>query len=521
MRQETYSTTEKYHSTLYQVVFESTLAKMSVITLFCFLLLQPVSAAFASELPESQSVEQEQDTGSVYVDEVVPQIIINTEAEELPAIEASVVTEFSEEAPVDEMTEPLPEQEIPHSTDTDQDTSSSSADTSEDMSFEPNDTQMVIAEDDFDELNQIPADTDLVEDETASTSQEVPEFILDHNSSAYAFNTNECASVGDGAFYCSSPKEAETFAQDGVFAAPDSDGDLEIFVRLDGKERMITSNTVDDSAPYYDALSERIVWHANYNDRYQIMSYDLNTAEQTKLTSATYNNMEPIAYGDLTLWQAWIHNNWEIIMYDGKETTQLTHNDLHDISPHMRGGYIVWQTQYAEGWKVAVYDQKTKHIEYVDAEGGSKIENPRFVLVYDSTNDAGDVQTIGYDLDNKTSFTLNSIPASLPDELPEPDQTGETRALIQNKSNTKGNEIEESDIIPTTGTSTEPTIDPVPTLDMTSTSTAAASSTHQSVPSVQELVVSPLTPSEVSQEVSHISDILIPPLQATSSTEVR
>lgn len=562
MRELNIQKNKQYATTLYQVVFDSTSVKMSVFLLFSFLLLQPLSLAFASEIPE-----QEQESSAEV--EPIPVADIEEEVEESPVeseTEATVaVSETSEEIPeATEDAEPVtaedgvvpPEDtvvEVPPAENNEAETLNNTASSTDESAPEnaSEDTGEII--DPTDPINPsedseagqeetaseetLPEDTEEQnnesgdnEEQASSTDEQIATsseatLVVDHNSSAYEFDTKECASVGDGAFYCSSTQDNAEFIQDGVFAAPDSDGDLEIFIRLNGEENKITSNTVDDGAPYYDALSERIVWHTNYNDRYQIISYDMETAEETKLTSASYNNMEPVAYGDITLWQAWVNNNWEIMMYDGEQVFQLTNNELHDVSPHMRSGYIVWQTQFAEGWQVAVYDQETNHIEYVESEGGAKIENPRFVLVYDSTNEAGDIQTVGYDFDNKQSFTLNSIPAQLPDELPEPDQTGETRALIQNKHSVKGIEIEDQEPVPTgnnasstTATSSE---NGIPTLDLTAASTTVASSTSAIVPNASELVI-PALPSEVeTPEVSHIPDVLIPPMEATSTTEVR
>ena len=79
------------------------------------------------------------------------------------------------------------------------------------------------------------------------------------------------------------------------------------------------------------------MWHSLLNDRYQIISYDLETEEEMQLTNTRYNNMEPTAYDDITVWQAWVGNNWEVMLYDGSSTTRLTNNDGHDISPHVRG----------------------------------------------------------------------------------------------------------------------------------------------------------------------------------------
>jgi hypothetical protein len=113
----------------------------------------------------------------------------------------------------------------------------------------------------------------------------------------------------------------------------------------------------------------------------------------------------------------------------------------------------------------------------------------------------------------------------LPDELPEPDQTGETRALIQNKHSVKGTEIEEQEPVPTgnNATSTASTTEEngIPTLDLTSASSTISTSTTPVVADAAELVIPPLVVETETQETSHIPDILIPPLQATSSAEVR
>jgi hypothetical protein len=331
---------------------------------------------------------------------------------------------------------------------------------------------------------------------------------------AFEFDTKECTS----AYYCSTPQENTNPMEDGVFALPDEGGDLEIFVRVGGKENKLTDNTVDDSAPYYDSISERIVWHTSINDRYQVISYDTKTTDKTLLTKTSYNNMEPVAYGDITLWQAWIGNNWEIMMYDGEAVVQLTNNTLQDVSPHMREGYVVWQTQFSDGWKVAVYDLKTKAVEYIDSEGGLKVENPRFVLVYDSTNEQGDVQTLGYDLNSKQSFTLGSVPVELPDELPEPDQTGETRALIQNKQSAREGENEVVDVpVPQGGTGTSTATSSPHTLDLSS-GTTTPTSVGSSTQAVVDVVIPSYTASTTAgQDTIAIPDLVIPPVFTTTT----
>lgn len=343
----------------------------------------------------------------------------------------------------------------------------------------------------------------------------------------HQFSVDECMSVGGGSFYCTEGTPEQEHIEDGVFAVPDSDGDLEIMVRVNGVEQFLTDNQVDDSAPYFDALSERIVWHTLKQDRYQVVSYDFNTQETTFLTNSSYNNMEPVAYEDVTLWQAWIGNNWEIMLHTNGSTTQLTHNEVHDVAPHMRGGYVMWQTQFADGWQVAMYDLTTEEITYIGEGDGSRVENPRFVLVYDSLDENGDIKTIGFDLDSKESIPLSAIPTELPDKIPDSDQTGETRALIQSKPSPKTEVETDSDDINSPATTTA-----------TTSSTPAATSTDIVIPSVAtelgDSVVATNTPemslddidmtqsttsTEIASSTEHIPDLIIPPVASSSDAQ--
>lgn len=572
---------KKYTATLYSVVFDSMWVKCFATLLLAFLLMQPVALAFAQGEEAPTSDPQPSESTEVAENESTPEAAAPAEdvvpADEKGSEESSELQEAAETIPevqsavtdeVEVVTDGASEQVVQETMPEDQSSDANASDATEEVN-DKNDSSVASGSSTQQEetatTTDISSNTDQTQTETATTTEEVQNenteledkntveedtsvphseisqetqatttieeassteaVLIEHNSNAYEFDTKDCASVGDGAFYCSTSPTDQEFQEDGVFAAPDADGDLEIFVRLNGEERQVTSDSIDESAPYYDSYSNRIVWHANINDRYQVVSYDLDSGEEDQLTSTSYNNMEPVAYQDITLWQAWINNNWEIMMHDGKTTHQLTSNTMHDVSPHMRGEYIVWQTQFADGWQVAVYDQKTGKTEYVKSEGGVKVENPRFVLVYDTTNEAGDVQTLGYDFNNKRSFMLNSIPQDVPDELPDPDQTGETRALIQSKQSNKSSELEELEPIPAggtgTGTSTASSTTSVPdaTLDLTASSTPVTASSSPVI-AAEDIVVLPAATSTQSVDTSHIPDVVIPPSEATSSAEI-
>ncbi len=166
------------------------------------------------------------------------------------------------------------------------------------------------------------------DDANASTTDEtteptVQEVSVVHSDQAFAFNRSECTEVEDGSFYCQKASD-EQQPNDGLFAAPDNSGDMEIYVVQDGVEQKLTDNLVEDASPYFDVRSNTMVWHRLLNDRYQIISYDIDSGEETQLTNTRVNNMEPSRSGDYTVWQRWVGNNWEIILFDGQIETQLT-----------------------------------------------------------------------------------------------------------------------------------------------------------------------------------------------------
>jgi hypothetical protein len=258
-----------------------------------------------------------------------------------------------------------------------------------------------------------------------------PELHTVSSDSLYTFDMNDCARVADGSFYCTPESEGAVVEYtDRIFAGPDSDGDSEIFIEKGGVITQLTSNTADDAAPFYDERSNTVVFHRLVDARYQIISLDLETGEETQLTFDSYNNMQPSRFGDLIVWQGWVGNDWEIILSNDGEISMLTDNTSHDIGPRINGEFVIWQAESETGWEVRVYNTLTGFTESIDETEGASIENPRLVLVYDAKHGNGDVETRGYDLNTGRNISLSSESGNIPDELPDPDQTGEERALI-------------------------------------------------------------------------------------------
>ncbi|HEU4677544.1 MAG TPA: hypothetical protein VFS75_02390 [Candidatus Paceibacterota bacterium] len=360
-----------------------------------------------------------------------------------------------------------------------------------------------------------------ISDETARKGGEtVSVNTVTNDANRFTFDKDACVRVGDGSFYCSSePSVPAVTGTDRVFAAVDDDGDREIYVEKSGTVRAITDNSMDDDAPYFDEASNSIVWHRLVDGRYQIVEYDVATNEEHTLTHDRYNNMEPSRYGALTVWQAWVGNDWEIMLDDSGTTTMITDNTYHDISPRVSGTYVVWQAFEDGAWRVKVYDALTKKTETIGDAGGASLENPRFVLVYDSKQENGDVETRGYDLHTKKNVPLESTPAPVPDRLPNPDETGEHRALVQPPVQLKTKDGSGADV-PIVGgsdpdddiaSSTDRTSDELagPTLDLTEGTTTAATS-----PEAEDLVVTPLPDHATSTATDHIDDVIVVPFSA-------
>lgn len=350
----------------------------------------------------------------------------------------------------------------------------------------------------------------------------------------FSFSKEECTVVGGDTYYCAKPTEvAEVTYNDRVFSAADEDGDTEIYIEKDGELTKITDNTSADDSPYYDDLSETIVWHRLVEARYQIMSYNLDDEEEIQMTSDRYNNMQPNQYGDITVWQGWVGNDWEIFQLVDDELTMITDNTTHDISPHINGTHIIWQSFETNAWVMKVYDTRTKVIETVEAGDGGSVENPRFVLVYDTKYDSGDVETKGYDLESGEVIALSAVPAPVPKEIPDPDQTGEERALVspvvqpkskvESDDDTFGDDPEGTDVNEDENDIVVPPFVPDTEVFDTSTSTdvVMGTTTAQDLDNdypVLDLSIDSTTDSE--NEIGEIEDLIITPFVEPIDEEI-
>jgi hypothetical protein len=258
----------------------------------------------------------------------------------------------------------------------------------------------------------------------------------------YQFSRQSCVAVGDGTFHCTTKEKPTIDPTSAVYAEKDETGDMEIYMRTGkGDVKQLTDNDFEDTSPDVDLTSMRAVWQRLIDGRYQIISYDLEERKETQLTFSRTNSMEPKVSEEGIVWQAWDGNDWEVMFFDGQFTDQITDNDMQDVTPVIEDGYVLWSVLGGTTAEARVYSIKSGELMTITGHEGGAVANPRFVLVYDTKFDNGDVVTQGFDPVTGLATPLASKPAELPFTIPEPDPVGEIRALINNKSTQKEKEI--------------------------------------------------------------------------------
>lgn len=338
----------------------------------------------------------------------------------------SDITEEETDTTTDEQTSDTTEEETTGTDDTervDDDDSNAThdgdADIRDDTDSELDDTldEEVIEGDDVDE--------EVTESDVVATSQ--------NSDNKYVFGEGDCTLVSDGEFYCvANSATKQVTADPRVYSEKDREGDREIYY-FDGVEVVrVTNNSYDDFAPVFEEETQRIIWQAMLNDRLQIMMYEIPTNTTRQITSSRQNSSNPSIMGDVVVWQEWIDTNWEILMTDvdnnGQEfeIEQLTDNAVHDMFPTMYDDMVTWQREKGASWEVVVYDVRSKKSHILEKDEDTKYENPRFVLLFDSKHNNGDIETIGYNLDTGEKMELGTranpqpvTPASPKDEAPD------------------------------------------------------------------------------------------------------
>ncbi len=317
---------------------------------------------------------------------------------------------------------------------------------------------------------------------------------ITNDQNRYQFGAQECVSVGDGSYYCQTARGTVPDNDEATFSLLSESGYLNIYIRIGDEVIALTDNLYNDSAPHYDPHSNTVVWHREIDGRYQIISYDLNNRQETQLTTGNENNMQPVRSGDSIVWQRWSGGVWQIVLLHQGIERQLTYSDVHQLAPYINGGYVIWHTAASANKprQVAVYEIETGLLSTIDDPEGGRVMNPRFVLVYDTAFDNGDILTKGFDPASGEVVPLSAMPRTPPPQIPRSDPVGETRALINNKTvNNKEDQLELGlDLI--ASTSDNNTDNASTTINASASSTLDLSSPSPTIPlGENDLVIEP------------------------------
>ena len=419
---------------LYSAVFNGSLSTLLVFFLLVSFTIQPFHKAIASENEPETPTEV-----PVVAEDVAPQIEpAANESPPIPLAQDESPTDIVEdEAVVVVEDPPYMEEEI-----------------IEDVIIEDE----ILPEETIDD--SVASEPEVIATTTPQPSVvEVQNLITEDN--FFQFSKQSCIAIGDGAYHCTNKDTQEINTQSIVRSEQGPSGNMEIYLQTNrGNERQVTDNAYDDTSPHYDPESMRLVWHRLIDGRYQIISYDIMEGSESQLTFSKTNNMEPKVSDAGIVWQAWDGNDWEVMFFDGSYTEQITNNDSQDVAPVIQDGYVLWNVLGAQEQQARVYSLDTKETISIEGHEGGSIVNPRFVLVYDTQFENGDIVTQSFDPATGLSEPITATPAPEPINIPEPDPTGEIRALLlQGKNQKEENEL--ADIGPDDGvtgfsTNTEP-----------------------------------------------------------------
>ena len=106
----------------------------------------------------------------------------------------------------------------------------------------------------------------------------------------------------------------------------------------------LTVNSDDDSKPQIDG--KLVVWSGHDGNDYEIFLYD--GKQTTQLTDNGYNDEEPQIDGNNVVWKGQEGNNdWEIFHRDIRKgiTTQITNNSDNDIDVRVSTNGMVWVSE--------------------------------------------------------------------------------------------------------------------------------------------------------------------------------
>lgn len=142
--------------------------------------------------------------------------------------------------------------------------------------------------------------------------------------------------------------------EDRIVWEDDSNGnwDIQLYDIATSAKIQITNDEADQQNP--DFYMGKIVWQDSRNGgsgdywnpsgNWDIYMYDINTDEETQITTNGSRQINPAIYGDKIVWQDFRNGNQDIYMYDISTSTEtrITNNSFDQIEPDIYKDRIVW-----------------------------------------------------------------------------------------------------------------------------------------------------------------------------------
>jgi hypothetical protein len=147
--------------------------------------------------------------------------------------------------------------------------------------------------------------------------------------------------------------------------------------------------------------------------------------------------------------------------------------------------------------------------EITDTDGVSVV-NPRMLVMYEAKYQNGDTVMKGFDLATGEIVPIERFPRELPTDIPEPDATGEVRALPANPNNEEDQDKQPAE--------PEPNEPPTPVV-APQTATTTATTTIEFDLDLRPVDSPIATTTDLVVERAAVPDVVIPSFDATSTNQ--
>jgi len=177
----------------------------------------------------------------------------------------------------------------------------------------------------------------------------------------------------------------------------------------------ITVPTFEEYNPVI--YGDKIVWQKILMSGHDIYMHDISTSTETQITTDPSDQSNPAIYGNYIVWQDGRNGNLDIYMY-GLSTsteTQITNDPNDQYNPAIYGNYIVWQDYRNGAADIYMYDISTStetQITVDDPELPVDQYNPaiygNYIVWQDYRNGAADIYMYDISTSTETQITTDS-----------------------------------------------------------------------------------------------------------------